>query len=1201
MSAFKEYTMMFQLNAKLGGSYSKAFKQAVQELESMQKEIQELSKMQADISAFQKQQAAVEATRKRLEMLRQQYDNIQREMEETGNESADMKNKLLAKQLQIDKTSASLEKQTAKLNEMSSALEEAGINTDDLAHSSEQLAGEIDALKKKEEAAAEKANTFGVRAETAFNAVHEAIVAAGVAAALKEIYEYFSDCSQASMDFESAITGVAKTTDLTDSELATMSDSIKALSTEIPATTEEIAAVAEAAGQLGIQKDALLDFTEIMTMLGTATNMTADEAATALARFANITGMATDNYGRLGSVIVDLGNNFATTESEIVAMGTRLASAGKLAGLTEPEIMALAAAMSSVGIEAEAGGTAMTQTLNAIEKAVAKGGDDLAEFARIAGMSSEEFSSAWKNDAMSALTSFIGGLGKLDEQGESTVLVLEDLGLTGIRQSNMLKALGLAADQMTGAVNTANTAWQQNTALTNEANKRYATVQSRLTMMQNAYNNLKVAIGDAYTPALGKSYELGAKVLNSFTEFVQKNPALVNAVTAFAGSIGLVATALAGYTIAIKIARAATAAFATVSTVALGPIFAVTAAVAGAVAVVAAMATAFSSDAVPSVKELTEATRDMREAMDAAKSAYSDTVNSTMAAAGVADTYIDKLEDLQAAGLESEDAQRQYQNTLALLLQVMPSLSDCISQTTDEYGRSTYTLNTSTDALRANTEAWRENAMQQAYQEQLTEMYKQQAAVLIEQQKNSIGLTDAEYKQEEASKRLNDTIARMDELWSEAAKEAEAYNKEYYGMADATNFLSQEYYDLQDSIYDINDEIWTAEKSARNYQKALDENAEAVAAAEEEIALAQKAVDQLNGAMEDTPAASTEFQSAISVVRQNLNTLTEAYNEAYSAAYESISGQYQLWDEAAKVVATSAGSINSALESQITYWQDYNANLQSLTNRSADIEGLSDMIASFADGSSDSVNAIAGMAGATDEQLATMVANWKTLQQEQQNAAGSVADLKTDFTATMDELQTALAEDIEAMDLGDEAKASAQATIQGFIDGAVGMLPQVTAAYNRVAAAARAALSASGTGTAGSIPGYAVGTQSAAPGFALVGENGPELVYFNGGEQVMTAEETAAMRESMEIQAITFAPQLLEAMHAIQGDGALSASLPGQSSELPPIIIENTFYVEGNPTPETIAALADYGDSLKEVVREAIAEIEEDVSRTMYR
>jgi len=1193
--------MMFQLNAKLGGSYSKAFKQAVQELESMQKEIQELSKMQADISAFQKQQAAVEATRKRLEMLRQQYDNIQREMEETGNESADMKNKLLAKQLQIDKTSASLEKQTAKLNGMSSALEEAGINTDELAHSSEQLAGEIDALRKKEEAAAEKANTFGVRAETAFNAVHEAIVAAGVAAALKEIYEYFSDCSQASMDFESAITGVAKTTDLTDSELATMSDSIKALSTEIPATTEEIAAVAEAAGQLGLPKDAPHGLPEIMTMLGTATNMTADEAATALARFANITGMATDNYGRLGSVIVDLGNNFATTESEIVAMGTRLASAGKLAGLTEPEIMALAAAMSSVGIEAEAGGTAMTQTLNAIEKAVAKGGDDLAEFARIAGMSSEEFSSAWKTDAMSALTSFIGGLGKLDEQGESTVLVLEDLGLTGIRQSNMLKALGLAADQMTGAVNTANTAWQQNTALTNEANKRYATAQSRLTMMQNAYNNLKVAIGDAYTPALGKSYEMGTKALNSFTEFVQKNPALVNAVTAFAGSIGLVAAALAGYTVIIKIAHAATAAFATVSTAALGPIFAVTAAVAGAVAVIAALATAAANDAVPSVKELTEASRGMREAMDEAGDAFESTAAKTSATAEIADQYITKLEEMGDYTRLSNEEQEQYRNTLTLLCQLMPELSDLIDVQNG-------TIQGGTAALRANTQAWKENAEAQAYQEYKNQLAEQYNAVLVEQAENSIGLTKAQLQLEAAQEKLNDTYTRMDELWADAAKQAEEYNKEYYGMADATNFLSQEYYDLQNSIYETNDEIWAAEKSIKNYNKAIEADADAVAEAKQEMDLANEAINRMiaaNAANTDVTAETAkqmqEFQSEISGVQQKLNALIEAYNEAYNAAYESVSGQYQLWDEAAKVVATSAGSINSALESQITYWQDYNANLQSLTDRSADIEGLSDMIASFADGSSDSVNAIAGMAGATDEQLATMVANWKTLQQEQQNAAGSVADLKTDFTATMDELQTALAEDIEAMDLGDEAKASAQATIQGFIDGAVGMLPQVTAAYNRVAAAARAALSASGTGTAGSIPGYAVGTQSAAPGFALVGENGPELVYFNGGEQVMTAEETAAMRESMEIQAITFAPQLLEAMHTIQGDGALSASLPGQSSELPPIIIENTFHVEGNATPETIAALADYGDSLKEVVREAIAEIEEDVSRTMYR
>lgn len=1199
MAGRKEYEMLFQLNAQLGGSYSKTFKAAQQEIVSMQKEIQALSKTQADISAFQKQQAAVEATRKRLEMLRQQYDNIQREMEETGNESADMKNKLLAKQLQIDKTSASLEKQTAKLNELSGALEEAGVNTDDLSHSSEQLAGKIDTLKKKQGEAADKAMTFGDKAGQAFNQVHEAIVAAGIAVALKEIYEYFASCAQASMDFESAITGVAKTTDLTDEELAAMSDSIKALSTEIPATTEEIAAVTEAAGQLGIQKDALLDFTEIMTMLGTATNMTADEAATALARFANITGMATDNYGRLGSVIVDLGNNFATTESEIVAMGTRLASAGKLAGLTEPEIMALAAAMSSVGIEAEAGGTAMTQTLNAIEKAVAKGGDDLAEFARIAGMSSEEFSSAWKNDAMSALTSFIGGLGKLDEQGESTVLVLEDLGLTGIRQSNMLKALGLAADQMTGAVNTANTAWQQNTALTNEANKRYATAQSRLTMMQNAYNNLKVAIGDAYTPALSEAYGVGTKVLNEITKFVQANPGVVAAITGLSTALGAAAVAAAAFALKAKIAAAA-AAFLTTVTPGVNVIMGVAAAVGVVTAGIIALASSAANDAVPSVKELTEAARGMREAMDEAKATYDDTVTSTMAAAGVADTYIGKLEELEAAGLNTDEQHRQYHNTLALLCQVVPELADYIDLETD-------TINGGTEALRANTEAWKQNAMQQAYQDQLTELYSQYSAVLIEAEENSIGLTKAQYSLEAAQQKLSDTYAQMDALWADAQKQADAYYDQYGYYTDATAFLSQEYYDLQNSIYDTNNEIWAAEKSIKNYNKAMEEDADAVSDAEAEIALAEEAVKNLTasmnegtGASEEAAAQVSEFQAAISGVQEKINALVESYNEAYSAAYESISGQYQLWDEAAKVVATSAGSINSALESQITYWQDYNANLQSLTDRSTDIEGLSDMIASFADGSSDSVNAIAGMAGATDEQLATMVANWKTLQQEQQNAAGSVADLKTDFTAAMDELQTALAEDIEAMDLGDEAKASAQATIQGFIDGAVGMLPQVTAAYNRVAAAARAALSASGTGTAGSIPGYAVGTQSAAPGFALVGENGPELVYFNGGEQVMTAEETAAMRESMEIQAITFAPQLLEALHAIHGDGALSAE-PGAGSGAGSVELQIVFQINGGASPETVEALREYGDEFTERVLEVMEEAGIDTARRAYK
>lgn len=254
MTSRREYEMLFELNAKLGGSYSKTFKAAQEEITAMQKEIQSLSKTQADITAYQKQQNAVEATRKRLELLQQQYDNIQKEIEQTGEFSADLENKLLSKQQQIEKTTSSLNKQTQKLDEMGDALKEAGVDMDDLGQSSARLSTRIDALKKDQEEAAEKAMTFGDKASQAFGAVHEAIIAAGIATALKEVYQYFAECAQASMDFESAMTGVAKTTDLTDEELEAMSASIQELSTEIPATTDEIAGIAEAAGQLAFTR-----------------------------------------------------------------------------------------------------------------------------------------------------------------------------------------------------------------------------------------------------------------------------------------------------------------------------------------------------------------------------------------------------------------------------------------------------------------------------------------------------------------------------------------------------------------------------------------------------------------------------------------------------------------------------------------------------------------------------------------------------------------------------------------------------------------------------------------------------------------------------------------------------------------------------------------------------------------------------------
>ena len=1198
MASRKEYEMLFQLNAQLGGSYSKTFKAAQDELAAMQKEIQSLSKTQSDITAYQKQQTAVENTRKRLELLQQQYDNIQKEIQQTGEFSADLQNKLLAKQQQIEKTTSSLNRQTEKLDEMGDALKEAGVDMDDLGQSSAQLTNRIDALKKEQEEVAEGAQTFGNKASQAFGTVHEAIVAAGIATALKEVYEYFADCAQASMDFESAMTGVAKTTDLTDDELSAMSDAIKEMSTEIPATTEELAAIAESAGQLGIHKESLLDFTEIMAMLGTSTNMTADEAATSLSRLANITGMSQEDFDRLGATIVDLGNNLATTEKEIVDMSMRIAGAGAQVGMTEAEIMSFSGALSSVGIEAEAGGSAFSTLISNMSLAVQQGGDGLEQFADVAGMSAAEFAAAFEEDAAGAIIQFIQGLGNMESEGRSAIAVLDDMGLSDIRMRDALLRAAGASDVFTNALQIGSNAWDENTALVNEASKRYATTQSQLTMMQNAYKNLKVAIGDAYTPALQEAYSIGTKVLNGVTQFVKENPELVNAVTAFAGVIGAVTLALAAYTAAVKLANIATAAFATVSNVALGPIFAVTAAVAAVTAGIVALATAAANDAVPSVDELTQAAQGMREAMDEADLAFESTATQTLATAEVADQYIAKLEEMGDYTRLAEDEQEQYRNTLSLLCQLVPELSNLIDVQNG-------TIDGGTAALRANTKAWKENAEAQAYQEYMNQLAEQYNAVMVEAAENSIGLTKSQLQLDAANKKYNDTVDRMNELWNEAAKEAQAYNEEYYAMTDATNFLTQEYYDLESSLYDINDEIWTAQDTMDAYTKAIEEDQEAVAAAKEEMGSAQEAIDRMAAAASagtDVTAEATtqiqEFQSAVTGVKEEINALVTAYTEAYDAALESISGQYQLWDEAAGVVATSAGTINSALESQITYWQDYNANLQTLTERSADIEGLSEMIASFADGSEESVNAIAGMAGATDEQLATMVANWQTLQTEQEAAAGSVADLKTDFTATMDELQTELAADIEAMDLGAEAAASGKATIQGFVSGAEAMLPQVQAAYSRIAQAAIDAIDAKLEIHSPSRvmeekadmtwAGYIQETEALQPDVAeaMSGMAG-------AGIEAFSAEE---------IQAVGIVPQLMAYLAAYQGNDAISAESGrnAYTGSERPISVQVTYNVYGSNTEEILSGIEAYNQDLVSLIRSVIEEDRVDALRASY-
>lgn len=340
-------------------------------------------------------------------------------------------------------------------------------------------------------------------------------------------------------DWESAFAGVMKTVDETaTTTYADIAEGIKQMATETASSKTDIASVAEAAGQLGIGADDILKFTKTMIMLGDSTNLSSEEAATSLARIMNITGESTANVDKLGSSIVALGNSFATNESSIVEMSNRLASAGTIAGLSTTDIFALATAMSSVGIEAEAGGTAMTQTLTSISQAVSESGAKLDTLAQVAGLTADEFASKWKSAPTEALQSFIDGLSQMNSSGEDTYKILDELGMSGVRQSNMLQSLALANDQLASAMDVSNKAYQENSALQTEAEKRYETSAAKMNQFKEELTIVGVEIGEIVMPYILKFGEKVKELAQWFSNLSPEMQKVVVAAAAIAAAIG---------------------------------------------------------------------------------------------------------------------------------------------------------------------------------------------------------------------------------------------------------------------------------------------------------------------------------------------------------------------------------------------------------------------------------------------------------------------------------------------------------------------------------------------------------------------------------------------------------------------------------------------------------------------------------------
>lgn len=1209
--AQKQYSFDFILNAVLNGGFSGTFTKAQQEFIRLGTEIKNLQAIQRDVKAYEKQAAAVQNTSQKLENLKRQYELVNKQIGETTGSTTALEREKLKLEQRINNTEAALEKQRQRLGETKDRLDAAGVSTSDLAGKDAELTAKIQELTEEQKKAAEGAGEFGNAGVQAIEAVGGAIAAAGITVAMKSIADAYMECVEVAGNFEQAMSAVEAIANSNTSEMAALTAEAKELGATTKFTAQQSANAMEYMAMAG------WDAREMLNGMDGVINL----AAAAGEDLAQVSDIVTDNLSAFGLKASDtahfadvLAAAAANSNTNISIMGETFKSSSSVAGAlgySIEDVAVMVGLMANNSVKGSRAGTALRNIFNGLLGGVTLTAKAFGEL---------DYSAVNTDGSMKGLMETVEDLRGYFDQMTEAEKVNNAMAIAGMRGYNGLLAILNATDEdfqsLYASINDCSGAAER------MAKVKLDNLNGDITIANSAMEALQSTIGEQFNPELRELTQLKTELLNGLNDFIIENPALAKGIMAGAGAFMVMGTAIVGVNAAIKVFKALE--LATLFTGPAGVLLGVAAGIAGVTAAVVGFVEA-TRDGGPAVRELTEAAREMNEAMEEAGATCEETTASTLAAADVANTYIDKLEAMGDMANASDEEQKRYQNTLALLLKVMPELSDCISTTTDEYGRATYTLETTTEALRANTEEWKRNAKAQAYQEYLNSLMEQYNGVMLEAAENEIGLTQARYELEAANEKYNATIERMNELWAEASEKAEEQNREYGTLMDATAFLSQEYYDLQNSLSGVSDEIWEAQSSVTAHEKAIEKDAEAVAAAEAEMNSAEQAVNELTEAMgeyadgqADTTAQEAAVREALDGTMASVQALTEAYADAYDEALESFSGQFGLFDEAKADAEATVEAAQAALDTQLSFWQGYAANIATLKEISAEDLGVTQenytaLMEYVRSGTPEAAGLAADMVKAVNDgntQALTDLANTLgEISESQEEAAGDVAEWTTGLNEQMDQLIQDMEEDIAALDMSEEAAESGRATVQAYINAAEGMLPQVRNAYQSIASAAYSAMGfqrvyVPSSGTYIYQRGYAEGTNNAPPGWSWVGEEGPELMRMHGGEQILptnVSQEVAQTYRAYNKYSGEYAAA--RAIQEIQSSTrpALEVTAGGQTSN--GTKMEMHFHIEAGASPETVNAWQDYANrgELKATILEVMEEADADRERRVMR
>lgn len=1188
--ASKGIEMIFKLSATLGSSYNAAFKSAQKELTQMQNELQSLRKSQSDISAYQKQQKAAEATRAKLENLQKQHDLLQKEMKETEGSTTALEREDTRLQQRITETTASLEAHERKLEQLSSDLQAAGVDTSNLTQESQRLESEYASLKAKQEEVAESmenggesAGVFGEKSVGAIQQLQQVLVAAGIAKMLNEIGEAYMECVNAAGDFEAGMSNVEALSGASAEEMAELSD----LAKELGATTKFTAQ--EASDAMGYMAMAGWDANDMLQGMDGVLQL----AAASGEDLAMVSDIVTDNLTAFGLTAADtarfsdvLAAAATNSNTNVSIMGETFKNAASIAGALGYSVEDVAVAvglMANSGVKGSVAGTALKSTFNGLLEGVTLTGNAFGEY---------EYTAIKADGTMKDFASTIDELRFYFDQMTEAERVNNAMAIAGQRGYNGLLAILNATDEdyasLTESINNCSG------AASKMANIKLDNMNGQVVLMESAWDGLKITIGEQFTPVMTKLYALLTSVFTSVNEFIQKHPTLIKVIAAIAVGLAAAAAALAAFVVITKLAALAQAALNAVML--LNPVVLVTTAIVGLVAGIGALVAALGN-AGGEYGKLTASSKEQYDEIERLNAEYDEACEKYGETSYEAQSLKWQIDDLTAAYeankmtleefiaandalIEShETLVAEYQDTRSeldkseasntALIDKLYELATATEQTgaTQEQMKAIIeALNGSVDGLNLSYEqvaanadssiaAIRRAAEAQAEQERNAENYQAYVDLIKEQAELEDQLALATQNAEDAQNRYNESMETVN--WDS-----------FWGVGDASYSRLQDYYGEVDRL-----------------SAALEENKQIQSELSAELA------DYADGAAEAADC-ETILNDALMDTYARMDELVEAYNEAYNSAYESINSQIGLFDTMSVEVDQSVNDMIASLESQVEYMATYSENLKTAAEM-----GLSEgLLAQLSDGSAESAAYLQAIVDGGSEKIAELNATFAEVEQGKEDFANTVAEMQTDFSASMDEIEQELAGSIAEMDMNAEAAESGKNTVQGFIDGAEGMLPAVQAAYARIAQAASTAINTQLDINSPSRVTQWSG-QMAGEGFIL----GAQEMEPDAKEAYADLAGAGAGAMQQEIQMVALAPQLMSLLASsrmVSAQAAVPAPFGGGGS---PITLQVDYHITTPGGEDLTEKLDQSAENLRDLVRQTVEEMRDDDERRRYR